>query len=183
MRQATPAPQAGLQHLAPRGAVQRQSPALPLPPGDHKQWAPVPSQECLAHRRAGPAPSSSQLAAGAPAHKAQCRTHPRLRAPFGLWSDPTADGPSHRGEQKPPGKSTHPRLQGAAGSATQHGAPSAKGVRTFSSRTARPGPLPRPGKHRSPPLTEACRRSQRGAAGLGSPHNQPASKNVAHPEK
>ncbi|KAJ1203283.1 hypothetical protein NDU88_007071 [Pleurodeles waltl] len=69
-QQVTPAVQANHQHLAPRGTVQRRSSTLLLPPGVRKWQAPAPSQKCLAHRRAGPAPSGRQLAAGAPAHQA-----------------------------------------------------------------------------------------------------------------
>ncbi|KAJ1123776.1 hypothetical protein NDU88_002243 [Pleurodeles waltl] len=170
-----PAPRASRRKPAP---VPRSSPFTRVP----KQRSPVPGQKRLAHRRAGPAPSGRQLTTGVPARQAQRRLHPRSVALQRPRSDPTADGPSHRREQAPPGKSTCSRLQRAAESAVRQGVPApvvqapsqaAPRGRAFSpiGETLQPAP------DRGPP--ENLTRHQRSHG----PVHQPTSECFAHPEK
>ncbi|KAJ1158934.1 hypothetical protein NDU88_011606 [Pleurodeles waltl] len=90
-------------------------------------------------------------------------------APQGPRSDPTVDSPSYRREEFPPGKSTRPQHQGAAGAlcgrACLKGAPEA---RALPGATVRPS-LPRLGKHCGRPMKEARPRTLRNTGSLGGP--------------
>ncbi|KAJ1203331.1 hypothetical protein NDU88_007118 [Pleurodeles waltl] len=78
-QQVTPAVQANHQHLAPRGAVQRRSYTLLLPPGVRKRQAPVPSQKTPGSPEGRPGPFRETARCGRPGPAGVTSPSPALK--------------------------------------------------------------------------------------------------------